>query len=76
MDYRDIVSLVALFALFLFLSCQEGTAPATETGGEEMADIGSMETSEELGAAHADHDPKYGGIFLWLWMKCTIWKEP
>ncbi len=64
MDYRNIVSLVALFALFLFLSCQEGTAPAAETGGEEMADIGSMETSEELGAAHADHDPKHGGIFF------------
>ncbi len=64
MDYKNIVSLVALFALFLFVSCQEGTAPAAETGGEEMAGIGSRETSEEQDEAHADHDPKHGGIFF------------
>ena len=64
MDYRNIVSLVASFALFLFVSCQEGTAPAAETGGEEIADMGSMKTFEGQGAAHTDHDSQHGGIFF------------
>ena len=64
MDYRNSVSLVAFFVLFLFVSCQEGSAPAGETGGEEMADMGGLETSEGQGETHADHDPKHGGIFF------------
>jgi hypothetical protein len=57
MDYRNSVSLVAFFVLFLFVSCQDGSAPAGETGGEAMADLENMEE-------HSDHDPKHGGIFF------------
>ncbi len=64
MNYR--MSLVAFFALLLLVSCQEGATPGSETGGGAMADMGSTETSEGQGQgmAHADHDPKHGGIFF------------
>ena len=53
MGYR--MSLVAVSVLILLVSCQEGTSPVAETGGEAMAD---------MEGTHEDHDPKHGGIFF------------
>ena len=61
--YRQIIALVAFFSLLLFVSCQEGTSPATETGSEAMVDVEGME-SQGQGMEHSDHDPKHGGIFF------------
>ncbi len=53
MGYK--MSLVAASVLVLLVSCQEGTSPAAETGGEAMTD---------MEGTHEDHDPKHGGIFF------------
>ena len=53
MNYK--ISLVAVSVLFLLASCQEGTSPEGEAGGEAMAD---------MEGAHEDHDPRHGGIFF------------
>ena len=62
MGYR--MSLVAVSVLFLLVSCQEGTSPAADTGGEAMADMEGMESQGQGMDEHADHDPKHGGIFF------------
>jgi len=59
MGYR--ISLVAFSVLVLLASCQEGTSPGAETGGEAMAD---MENMADMEGTHEDHDPKHGGIFF------------
>ncbi len=57
--------LVAVSALLLLVSCQEGASPSAEAGGETMADMEGMESSEGQGMdEHSDHDPKHGGIFF------------
>jgi len=55
------MALVAVSVLFLLVSCQEGAAPAAETGGEGMTGMGNMADME---GTHEDHDPKHGGIFF------------
>jgi len=62
MGYR--MSLVAVSVLVLLVSCQEGTSPAAETGGEAMADMEDMESQGQGMEEHSDHDPQYGGIFF------------
>ncbi len=59
MDFR--MSFVAVSVLVLLVSCQEGAAPASEAGGETMADMEGMAGME---GTHEDHDPKHGGIFF------------
>jgi len=59
MHYR--MALVAVSVLILLVSCQEGTSPAAETGGEGMTGMGNMADME---GTHEDHDPKHGGIFF------------
>ena len=61
--YLQIIALVAFFLLLLFVSCQEGTSPAAETGREDMVDMEGME-SQGQGTEHSDHDPKHGVIFF------------
>ena len=62
--YRQIIALVAFFSLLLFVSCQEGTSPAAETGSEDMADMEGMGSQGQGREEHSDHDPQYGGIFF------------
>ena len=63
-SYRHSLSPVVFCALFLFLSCQDGTSPATETGSEALADMDGMEFQGQGMDEHTDHDPKHGGIFF------------
>ena len=62
MGYR--MSLVAFSVLVLLVSCQEGTSPAAETGGEAMADMEGMESQGQGMEEHSDHETKHGGIFF------------
>ena len=62
--YSHSLSLVAFSVLVLLVSCQEGTSPAAETGGEAMADMEGMESQGQGMEEHADHETKHGGIFF------------
>ncbi len=63
-SYRHSLSPVVFCAFFLFLSCQDGTSPAAETGSEALADMDGMEFQGQGMDEHTDHDPKHGGIFF------------
>ncbi len=57
--------LVAVSALLLLVSCQEGASPSADADEETMVDMEGMESSEGQGMdEHSDHDPKHGGIFF------------
>ncbi len=66
-SFRHSLSPVVFCALFLSLSCQAGEPPAAENSAAEGIMTGTMEgmeTSQEHGLEHSDHDPQYGGIFF------------
>ena len=63
-SYSHSLSLVAFSVLVLLVSCQEGTSPAAETGGEAMADMEGMESQGQGIEEHSDHETKHGGIFF------------
>ena len=46
------------------VSCQGGTSPGAETGGEAMADMEGMESQGQGMEEHSDHETKHGGIFF------------
>ena len=63
-SYSHSLSLVAFSVLVLLVSCQGGTSPGAETGGEAMANMEGMESQGQGMEEHSDHETKHGGIFF------------
>ncbi len=64
-DYREVIFIVVLCALFAFVSCQDRGPAAVESSMEDRERQSSNgATLPEHGPEHMDHNPKHGGIFF------------
>ena len=64
-DYREVIFIGVLCALFAFVSCQDRGSAAVESSMEDRERQSSnVATLPEHGPEHMDHNPKHGGIFF------------